>query len=141
VRDERFDAGNATNARKTANARWIARASVSFAAWLEDGLWLASAPSAFLYGPDLEIARTVALAGAAPVVEAVSPNGRLLVERVIGGAAGETLLRFYRADPDAGFPEIDGVVVEGNVEGLAFDETGERLWIVTRGPDRVVLVD
>ena len=116
----------------------------SSAAWLEDGLWVLGAgrpAAATLLGPDLAIARTVPLTSGTPAIAAVSPNGRLLVERTIGGPAGETLLRFYRADPDAGFPLIDQIVIEGNVEGLTFDGSGERLWIVTRSPDRVVLVD
>lgn len=114
------------------------------AAWLEDGLWVlgrGDAPVAALLGPDLAVARTVALAGDAPAGAIASPNGRLLVERVVGGPAGQTVLRFYRADPEVGFPLVDTLVLDGVVEGLTFDATGERLWVVTRAPDRIVLVD
>jgi hypothetical protein len=118
--------------------------AVRGAVLLEDGLWLISgdgAGTAVLLAPDLSVARTVQLAAPIGAVHAVSPNGRLLVERAIGGTPGETILRVFRADPDAGFPQIDQIVVEGNVEGLAFDGTGERLWLITRSPDGVVLVD
>jgi hypothetical protein len=111
---------------------------------LEDGLWLLgrSAPTdATLLGPDLAEVRTVTLADVIPAVHAVSPNGRLLVYRAPVQVEGETLLRFYRADPDAGFPQLDQIVVPGEVQGLAFDGTGERLWLITRSPDGVVLVD
>lgn len=119
--------------------------TVRAALLLEDGLWLLgralAGDAASLLGPDLAPVRSVALAAPIPAVHAVSPNRRLLVYREPVGGAGETVLAFYRADPEAGFPQIDRIVVEGNVEGLAFDATGERLWVVTRGPDRIVLVD
>jgi hypothetical protein len=119
--------------------------TASSAVWLEDGLWLLGRGTdryeALLLGPDLAVARTVPLAGDAPSDAVVSPNGRILVERVVGGATGQTVLRFYRADPEVGFPLVDTLVVDGNVEGLTFDGTGERLWVVTRSPDRVLLVD
>jgi hypothetical protein len=112
---------------------------------LEDGLWLlggTSSTSTTLLGPDLTVLRDdVTLADAIPAVHAISPNGRLLVTRELVPVAGATVLRFTRADPDAGFPQIDQILVEGNVEGMAFDGTGERLWLVTRSPDAVVLVD
>jgi hypothetical protein len=111
---------------------------------LEDGIWVfprgAGSPARLL-DDALAPVRAVPVAVDIPAVHAVSPNGRLLVERVTGGAAGETILHFYRADPDAGFPLVDAISVEGNVQGLAFDSSGERLWIVTSAPDRVVLVD
>jgi hypothetical protein len=122
----------------------LGRKTVTAAVLLEDGLWILAADSggeALLLGPDLAVARTVPLAGPVDAVHAVSPNARLLVQRVIGGTPGETVLRVFRADPDAGFPQLDQIVVEGNVEGLAFDGTGERLWLITRSPDGVVLVD
>lgn len=114
------------------------------AAWLEDGLWIlgrGDVPSAVLLGPELDVVRTVRLAGDAPAGAIASPNGRLLVERVFGGPAGQTVLHFYRADPDVGFPLLDTLVVEGVVEGLTFEPSGERLWLVTRDPDALVLVD
>lgn len=114
------------------------------AAWLEDGLWVlgrGDLPRAFLLGPDLAVARTVTLAGDAPVEALPSPNGRLLIERVVGGPSAQTVLRFYRADPEVGFPLLDTLVVDGVVEGITFDPSGERLWLVTRAPDAVVLVD
>jgi hypothetical protein len=119
--------------------------TASTAAWLEDGLWLLghgpSAHEALLLGPDLSVARTVALAGDAPAGAIVSPNGRLLVERLMDGAGTGTILRFYRADPETAFPLIGTLVVDGLVEALTFDVTGERLWLVTRAPDRILLVD
>jgi hypothetical protein len=119
---------------------------VTAAVLLEDGLWLlggASGTATSLLDPlDLSLLRTdVVLADAIPAVHAVSPNGRLLVCRDLDPVAGATVLRFYRADPDAGFPQVDQIVVPGNVEGLAFDGSGERLWLITRSPDAVVLVD
>jgi hypothetical protein len=113
-------------------------------AWLEDGLWVlgrGTVPQAVLLGPDLAVARTVLLAGDAPAGAVPSPNGRLLVEASYGATDNQTIVRFYRADPELGFPLLDSLVLDGYVEGLTFDPTGERLWIVTRGPDRIVLVD
>ena len=122
----------------------LGRLTVTATVALEDGLWIVAADAggeALLLGPDLGVVRTVPLAAPLGTIHAVSPNGRLLIQRAIGGSPGETVLRVFRADPDAGFPQIDQIVVEGNVEGMAFDGTGERLWLVTRAPDGVVLVD
>jgi hypothetical protein len=50
-------------------------------------------------------------------------------------------VRFFRADPGLGFPEVGRLVFENRVTGLAFDATGERLYVLTQGPDRIVTID
>ena len=123
----------------------LAALSVTAAVELEDGLWVVSreqgGPAAFLLGPDLAAVRDVPLAADLPAVarglaEPAAPRPARARRRA-GRDGGPLLPR----GSEAGFPEIDALVFEGNVEGFVFDATGERLWVVTRGPDRVVLVD
>jgi hypothetical protein len=115
------------------------------AAWLEDGLWVfwddaGGAPRATLLDAALGEVRTVASSDRLLEVDAISPNGRLLVDRAQDVSLGFPV-RFFRADPDAGFPEVGSVIFNDRVAGFAFDATGERLYVVTQNPDRIVTVD
>jgi hypothetical protein len=115
------------------------------AAWLEDGLWVfsydgAGVPVATLLDGSLSEVRTVATGERLTGIHGVSPNGRLLVLRESGGELG-FLLRFFRADPDAGFPEVGSLVFDERVEALTFDAGGERLYLLTQLPDRLITID
>jgi hypothetical protein len=120
-------------------------ATVRAAAWLEDGLWVFRLdadmlPVATLLDDAMVPVRTVASNDRLLAIHAISPNGRLIVFREEGGTLGY-VLRFFRADPQAGFPEIQTLVFDPRVEGFTFDATGERLYVLTQAPDRLVTVD
>lgn len=71
-----------------------------------------------------------------------SPNGRTAVVAepgLLGG--GLTALRVVALEPQAGFPTIDRIELPAPVVGLAFDDTGERLFVVTRTPDQVLALE
>jgi hypothetical protein len=71
-----------------------------------------------------------------------SPNGRTMVvaeEGLLGG--GLTSLRVVALEPAAGFPTADRIELPASVVGLAFDGTGERLYVVTRSPDQVLVLE
>lgn len=71
-----------------------------------------------------------------------SPNGRTMVvaeEGLLGG--GLTSLRVVSLEPAAGFPTVDRIELPAAVVGLAFDGTGERLYVVTRSPDQVLVLE
>jgi hypothetical protein len=123
-------------------------ASVRTAALLEDGLWvfwtnvdtMESFATLFGLGSTPTEIRTVPASDRLREIHAVSPNGRLLVHREVGGSLGFAV-RFFRADPDAGFPEVGSLVFTERVEAFAFDATGERLFVLTQSPDRVITID
>lgn len=127
------------------SATWTVPGTPLGAAWLEDGLWVFlldgnSMPVATLLDGGLIAARTVAVGDRLRGITAISPNGRLLVYREAPGSLGFPV-RFFRADPDAGFPEEGSLVLTDKVVGFAFDGTGERLFVLTQGPDRIVTID
>jgi hypothetical protein len=129
----------------TPTATWTVPGFARTAAFLEDGLWVfqldaALLPVATLLDGTMSEVRTVSANERLLEIHAVSPNGRLLVHREMGGTLGY-LLRFFRADPAAGFPEVQTLVFDARVEGFTFDATGERLFVLTQAPDRVVTVD
>lgn len=130
----------------TPGAGWSVPGTARTAVWLEDGLWVfwydgvASREKATLLDAGMQEVRTVTLSDSLVGVHAVSPNGRLLVVRESTLTVG-FLVRLFRADPDAGFPEVGGLVFDSRVSGFAFDATGERLFVLTQSPDRVITVD
>jgi hypothetical protein len=71
----------------------------------------------------------------------VSPNGRTFVSWDFQPYSRDTSVVLWSADADAGFPRLATIPVEGQVSGAAFDGTGETLYVVTRGPDRVIVVE
>lgn len=126
-------------------ASWPVPGLALSAAWLEDGLWVfwedgSQDAWATLLDAGLGEVRTVPSNGALRSVDAVSPNGRLLVHRELGSTVGFHV-RFYRADPALGFPEVRRLVFDDRVTGFTFDSTGERLYVLTQAEDRVVTVD
>ncbi len=138
----------------TPRASWIVpgttsasrTASVRTAALLEDGLWVfwsdvdAQESFATLFDATLGEGRTVPASDQLLEIHAISPNGRLLVHRETGGSLGFAV-RFFRADPEAGFPEVGSLIFNERVEGFTFDSSGERLYVITQSPDRIVTID
>jgi hypothetical protein len=139
--------GGAPDAEFTADPTlWI-----FWGVWLEDGLWVdtwdgVSDPAMVRLvesGGVLQSAETVTPAAAGSFLlippAAVSPNGRTLVMWEYRGL--DTALRLFSADPSTGFAELGYIPLDGTITGAAFDDTGERLYVVTQAPDRVVIID
>ena len=114
------------------------------AAWVDGQAWV------FLRDLDLlaKAARLEATGFGAPVPRVaddgdalVSPNGRTLVTWGPGPLGGSTtLLHVWSLEPAAAFPEVTSVALQGTLAGLAYDESGERLYLVTRSPSQVLVV-
>ncbi len=71
-----------------------------------------------------------------------SPNRRTLVSwdrATVPGATGA--LHVWSSDPATGFAPLSSVALPANVSGLAFDPSGERLYVVTRDPDLLLVVE
>ncbi|HSM91563.1 MAG TPA: hypothetical protein VLT47_01685 [Anaeromyxobacteraceae bacterium] len=127
-------------------ATWTVPLDAPTAAWLEDGLWIFGTDAngleqATLLGPGLAEVRTVRASDRLGEIHAISPNGRLLVCRESTQSALGFAVRFFRADPDAGFPEVGSLVFSERVEALTFDANGERLYLLTQVPDSLVTID
>lgn len=76
-------------------------------------------------------------------VVTVSPNGRTLVSWERQPFSQNTSVVIWSA-ADAfsyGFPRIATVPLDGLVSGAAFDGTGEKLYVLTRNPDRIVVLE
>lgn len=141
-------AGGAPTAEWTAGPTdpWIL-----WGVWLEDGLWVdtwdGASPPAMVRldrdGAALVPAVSVTPAASASFLTippaALSPNGRKLVTWEFRGL--DTALRIFSADPATGFAERGYVPLEGTITGAAFDATGERLYVLTQRPDRIVTLD
>jgi hypothetical protein len=81
------------------------------------------------------------VAGALPSGVA-SPNGRTVAFPERGLLSGGlTSLRVVALEPAGGFPTLHLIELSAPVVGLAFDETGERLYVVTRSPDQLLVVE
>jgi outer membrane protein assembly factor BamB len=71
-----------------------------------------------------------------------SPNRRTLITwdpATVPGATGA--LQVWSADPSTRFAPLSSMALPANVSGLAFDPTGERLYVVTRDPDLLLVVE
>jgi hypothetical protein len=71
-----------------------------------------------------------------------SPNRRTLVtwdQSMVSGATGA--LQVWSSDPATGFAPLSSVALPANVSGLAFDATGQRLYVVTRDPDLLLVIE
>lgn len=135
-------------------AEWTTSATdpwILWGVWLEDGLWVDTwdglSPPAMVRldrdGAALAPAVSVTPAATASFLAfppaAISPNGRKLVMWEYRGL--DTALRIFSADPATGFAEQGYVPLEGTITGAAFDATGERLYVLTQGPDRILTLD
>jgi hypothetical protein len=74
-------------------------------------------------------------------IVAVSPNRRTFVSWDLPAYSEDTNVLVWSADPAAGFPRLARIPVTGQVTGAAFDSTGEKLYVLTRGPDRIVVLE
>jgi hypothetical protein len=74
-------------------------------------------------------------------IVAVSPNGRTFVSWDLQPYSTDTSVVVWSADAAAGFPRLATIPVQGQVTGAAFDASGERLYVTTRGPDRIVVLE
>jgi hypothetical protein len=73
---------------------------------------------------------------------AVSPNGRTFVSWDFQPfSQRDTSVVVWSADAAAGFPRLATIPVEGQVSAAAFGATGEQLYVLTRGPDRIVVLE
>lgn len=70
----------------------------------------------------------------------VSPNGRTIVHWEPGFRGGADL-HVNSADPATGFAEIGFVHFEATIGGFTFDTRGERLYLLTRSPDRLYVIE
>ena len=72
-----------------------------------------------------------------------SPNRRTSVtweQATVPGATGA--LQIWSADPATFFAPLSAVSLPASaVTGLAFDASGERLYVVTRDPDLLLVVE
>jgi hypothetical protein len=139
-------AGGAPVAEWTTTDPWIL-----WGVWLEDGLWVdtwdALSPPAMVrlardgaaLVPAVSVTPAVVSSFLTLPPAAVSPNGRKLVMWEYRGL--DTALRLFSADPATGFAEWGYVPLEGTITGAAFDASGERLYVLTQGPDRILTID
>jgi len=72
---------------------------------------------------------------------AVSPNGRTFVSWDFQPYSRDTSVVVWSASAAEGFRRRTTIPVQGQVSGVAFDGTGEALYVVTRGPDRVLVIE
>jgi hypothetical protein len=72
---------------------------------------------------------------------AVSPNGRTFVSWDFQPFSRDTSVVVWSSDAAAGFPRLATIPVPGQVSAAAFSGTGEQLYVVTRGPDRIVVLE
>ncbi len=123
----------------------LALARPATAAFTVDGvLWVASASAdgsvvqaESMTGSPPRVVDAVALDGPIGDLVAISPNGRMLV--AVSPGTRDVLL--YRADPEAHFPLVADVAVAGTVTGVAFDESGETAYVITRVPEQLVALE
>jgi hypothetical protein len=127
---------------------------ITATAVLEDGLWLFSddeqgelgSTVAYLVDPawngEATVPTIVGHVQYAPSLSNAlqSPNGRTIVHWERGFRSG-TDLHFNSADPATSFAEIGFLHFEATISGFTFDAKGERLFLVTRNPDRLYIIE
>jgi hypothetical protein len=133
-----------------AGAVWDAPDAVAGAAVLDGTLWafwweVASASQLDLHAVELTSSFTSGTTFVQPdvfyAILAVSPNGRTFVSWDYQPFSRDTSVIIWSADAAAGFARLATIPVEGQVTGVAFDGTGEALYVLTRGPDRVIVLE
>lgn len=99
----------------------------------------AGQPRSVRLAADGSIAATVPQAFPSGVA---SPNGRTVVAFESGLASEEiTSLAVVSTDPATGFATLDRIELGAPIVGAAFDDTGERLFVVTRAPDQLLVLE
>jgi hypothetical protein len=74
-------------------------------------------------------------------IVAVSPNGGTFVTWERQPFSMDTSAVIRSPDGNGGFVRQATIPVRGQITGAAFDLTGEHLYVVTRGPDQIVVVE
>lgn len=74
-------------------------------------------------------------------VIAVSPNGQTFVSWDFQPFSRDTSVVVWSVDATGVFSRRATIPVAGQVSGAAFDGTGEKLYVVTRGPDRILVLE
>ncbi len=97
-----------------------------------DGSWTQEA--ARLEGSPAHIAEIVPSGAATWKTRAISPNGRMLIRESPGG------LQVRRVDPRADMPVTSDIAIEGKVTGVTFNAAGDTAWVVTRAPERLLVL-
>jgi hypothetical protein len=100
----------------------------------------ASSDQAVQLDADLQVLRQDEVGAWMAFARAVSPNGQVFVSTEVDFASGSRSLVLWRNDPDNNFPRLAELPLEGQLSGLAFDGTGETLYVVTYAPDHVLVV-
>ena len=108
--------------------------AIEATAYLMNGSWNGSAAPT--------VARSVAHA---PIVlnSVVSPNGRTFVHwnARVSPDFRETSDLFVRSsDPSSVFVQLGYFGLDAKVAGVAFDDSGERLFVLTRDPDQLLVI-
>jgi hypothetical protein len=91
-------------------------------------------------GGALGTIRSVPMAEAFDRILAVSPNGRTFVTWEYQPYSLDTSVVVWAAG-GIGYERVATVPVQGAVSGVAFAGTGEALYVLTRSPDRVVVLE
>jgi hypothetical protein len=117
---------------------------IAGAAVLDGALWVFHQAGETFLATELDAAlrgvRTVAMAQTFERILAVSPNGRTFVTAEPRQYTQDSSVAVWTRGA-AAFERGSTVPVEGAVSGVAFDGTGEALYVLTRAPDRVVVVE
>jgi hypothetical protein len=126
---------------------------ITASAVLEEGLWVfhddqQGTSSAYLVDPAWNAGPTTPsplLVDGVPYAPAMSnatpsPNGRTIAHWEPGFRGGTDLL-IHSADPATSFASIGFLHFEGTISGFTFDSSGERLFLLTRAPDRLYLIE
>jgi hypothetical protein len=123
---------------------WAAPDAIAGAARLDGVLWTFHWQAGAFVGTQLDATlrkvRSVAMPEAFDRILAVSPNGRTFVTWEYQPWSWETSVVVWAAE-GAGWERIGTVPLPGVVSGVAFAGTGEALYVLTRSPDRVVVLE
>ncbi|HEX9051183.1 MAG TPA: IPT/TIG domain-containing protein [Anaeromyxobacter sp.] len=128
-----------------AEQSWTSPGPIAAAALLDEALWVfhRDAAGAFVatqLDDALQEVRSVPMPEAFDRILAVSPNGRTFVTWEYQPWSWETSVVVWAAG-GAAYERAATVPVQGVVAGVAFGGTGEALHVLTRSPDRVVVLE
>jgi hypothetical protein len=124
---------------------WAAPGALAGAALLDGAPWAFHADAAGDFVATeldgaLQPRRTVAMPETFDRIVAVSPNGRTFVTWEYQAWSLDANVVVW-GTRDGAWARVATVPVQGAVSGVAFAGTGEALYVLTRAPDRVVVVE
>ncbi len=130
----------------SAEQSWTSPGPIAGAALLDGVLWAfhddgAGAFVASRLDEDLRLAEAFPMAERFDRVLAVSPNGRTFLTSEHQPWSRDTSVVVWAAAGGGGWERVATVPVQGAVSGVAFGGTGEALYVLTRSPDRVVVLE